>query len=197
MEEFIVLHSGNMGFKQGLENVIRAAARARADDRVRFVLQGDGNQRASLENFALRLNVPNVTFTPLVQADELPDVLAAADLLLVNQRREVRDMSLPAKLTSYLAAGRPVIAAVASDSETGREVAASGGGVLVEPDRPEALMSVIRHLAAQPCWRDALGAAGQAFASSELRPEATVDRIEQLLEISLNGGAAEHRVLGS
>lgn len=181
-DEFVVLHSGNMGFKQGLENVLRAAGRAAPGERIRFVLQGDGNQRASLQGIARELEVRNVSFAALVDAAMLPDVLAAADVLLLNQRREVRDMSLPAKLTSYFAVGRPVVAAVAPESDSAREVIASRGGIVVEPDQPEALLGAVRSLAARRAWGDQLGAAGRAYAEAELRPEATVDHMESLLE---------------
>ncbi len=180
-DEFVVLHSGNMGAKQGLENVLRAAAQAREDERIRFVLQGDGNQRRHLEGLARQLPASNVRFAPLVPSEELPDVLAAADVLLLNQLREVRDMSLPSKLTSYFAAGRPVVAAASADSGAGREISASGAGILVEPDQPDALLEALRQLAAQPRLRDALGERGLAYARRELQPGATAERMNAVL----------------
>lgn len=179
--DFVVLHSGNMGAKQGLENVLRAAAQAHPAEHIRFVLQGDGNQRVRLEALARQLPASNVTFPPLVPAEDLPDVLASADLLLLNQRPEVRDMSLPAKLACYFAVGRPVLAAVAPESEAGREVSASGGGLVVEPDQPAALLRATRELAAQPELRSRLGDRGLAYANRELRPEATLEQMEAVL----------------
>src|SRR5919197_2796194 len=149
-DEVGVVAAGKKGLKQGLENVLCAAALADSEDPFRFVLQGDGNQRSHLERLARDLGVRNVTFSSLVPADELPDVLAAADVLLLNQRREVRDMSLPGKLASYFSAGRPVLAAVAADSEAGREVVALGGGILGQPDDPQGLLRATREFAAKP-----------------------------------------------
>lgn len=189
-DEFIVLHSGNMGIKQGLENVLRAARLCDPNARIRFLLQGDGSQRARLEELARDLGVPNVTFLPLASTEDLPDMLAAADILLLNQLGEVRDMSLPTKLAGYLAAGVPVVAAVASDSETGREVERSGAGVLVEPDKPEALLQAVLDLASDEDRRRKLGAAGTAFADRELQPQGTLDQMEWLLERALVGGRA-------
>ena len=64
--------------------------------------------------------------------------MQASDVLLVNQRASVTNMSLPSKLTSYFASGRPVIAAVSADSETAWEIEASGAGLVVPPADPPA-----------------------------------------------------------
>ena len=70
-------------------------------------------------------------------------MLAAADVLLVNQRATVGDMSLASKLTSYFMAARPVIGAVAERSETARELARADAGELVSPENPQALADAI------------------------------------------------------
>lgn len=189
--EVVVLHSGNMGHKQALENVLEAADLARSDTRIRFVLQGDGNRRAHLEEMARRLALPNVTFLPLASNEEFANILVAADMLLVNQAGEVKDMSLPAKITSYFAVGVPVIAAVAAESETGREVAACGGGVVVAPEQPRALLDAVEKLAADPGLRARLGKAGRRFATTELRPETTASEFNRVLEGTLNSHLAD------
>ena len=146
-EDFVVLHAGNMGYKQALDNVLRAAALSARRRRLRFVLIGDGNQRAPLQRLARQLDVSNLEFLPLVPSADFDSLLAAADLLLVNQRGSVTDMSLPGKVTAYFAAGVPVIAAVAPESETAKEVERSGAGLVVSPDHPEALVAGIERLA--------------------------------------------------
>lgn len=138
-DEVVALHSGNMGFKQALDNVVAAARLAsRTAPQVRFVLMGDGNQRRSLQE--LGRDVSNLEFLPPASSDDFPDVLAAADVLLVNERASVLDMSLPSKLTSYFRAGMPVIAAVPGLGGTAREVARSKAGVVVEPEDAQALL---------------------------------------------------------
>ncbi|SCE21324.1 Glycosyltransferase involved in cell wall bisynthesis [Streptomyces sp. SolWspMP-sol7th] len=129
--ETVVVHSGNMGLKQGLEVLVESARR---DPAVRFVLMGDGNQRAHLEE--LGRGVPNLDFLPPADDADFMDVLAAADVLAVTQRASVLDMSVPSKLTSYFAAARPVIASVAAEGGTAHEVLRSGAGLLVAPRGP-------------------------------------------------------------
>ncbi|MFI6413823.1 glycosyltransferase family 4 protein [Streptomyces sp. NPDC050585] len=181
----VVLHSGNMGLKQGLEVLVGAA---RLDPGVRAVLMGDGNQREALGRLAA--GVPNVEFLPPVDDAEFPEVLAAADVLAVTQRASVLDMSVPSKLTSYFAAGRPVVASVAGGGGTAQEVRRSGAGVLVPPEDPAALLEAVRKLAADPSAADALGAAGPRHVAAHLGREAGLARYDALLDEVLAGVGA-------
>lgn len=179
-DEVVVLHAGNQGAKQGLENVV-AAARL-ADERglpVRFVLMGDGNMRADLERAAA--GVSRIDFV-----DSLPDAsffaaLTAADVLLVNELAGVREMCVPSKLTTYFAAARPVLAATDADSLTAQEVAQSGGGLRVDPGHPDALVDAALYLGRDPETASALGASGLAFRTSTLSMDGAVGSWESLL----------------
>jgi glycosyltransferase involved in cell wall biosynthesis len=181
----VLLHSGNMGLKQGLEVLVEAA---RLAPEVRVVLMGDGNQREQLR--ALAGGLPNLDFMPPAGDEEFADVLAAADVLVVTQRGSVRDMSLPSKLTSYFAAGRPVIAAVAADSGTAQEVANSGAGVVVPPESPGELLAAAAALLSDPARAAALASAGPAYAATHLTREAGLSRIDTLLTEALALAAA-------
>jgi colanic acid biosynthesis glycosyl transferase WcaI len=181
-EAVICLHAGNMGHKQGLANVVECARMAAGvDPRLLFVLMGDGSQRPFLVDLAQRYRLPNLRFVPIQPADLFSDALAAADVLLVNQRGAVTNMSLPGKLTSYFLAGRPVLAAVSADSETAREIHASGAGVVVAPDDPGLLLEALRGLAADAERRGRLGQAGMAYARAELTAGPALAGLEALL----------------
>ncbi|MFD4029933.1 glycosyltransferase [Streptomyces sp. NPDC058637] len=172
----VLLHSGNMGLKQGLD-VLVDLARLAPD--IRVVLMGDGNQRAGLRERAGEL--PNVDFLPPAGADEFTDVLAAADVLAVTQRASVLDMSVPSKLTSYFVSGRPVVASVADEGGTADEVRRSGAGVLVAPEDPAALLAAVRKFAQDPDAADALGAQGPRYVAHHLSREAGLARFDALL----------------
>jgi glycosyltransferase involved in cell wall biosynthesis len=179
----ICLHAGNMGYKQGLGNVVECARLAvQADPRLLFVLMGDGNQRPLLVNLAQRYRLPNIRFLPIQPAELFSSVLAAADMLLVNQRASVTNMSLPGKLTSYLASGRPVVAAVASESETAREIRDTGTGVLVPPAQPDRLLEAVRDLAGDRARQERFGAAGRRYAHTALSADQALAELEALVE---------------
>jgi colanic acid biosynthesis glycosyl transferase WcaI len=176
-DEIVVLHSGNMGLKQGLDNVVHAGSLASGSrPRVRFVLAGNGNQRARLE--VLATGVPELEIREGVEPAAFPDFLAAADVLLVNEREGVLEMSLPSKLTSYFAAGRPVVAATEAGSATADLIAASGGGVVVRPSDPQALLDAVLSMGTHGEAMDRLGKAGQLFALTQLNGESALAAYE-------------------
>ena len=177
-----------MGHKQGLENVLDAAALI-DDASVRIVLAGNGNAHDALVRRAKTLGVPNVTFLPPQPAGEFEAMLRAADVLLVNQRASVGEMSLASKLTSYFAAGRPVIGAVAAESETARELELAGGGVTVPPEDPAALAEVLAWARAHADETDALGARGSAYADAHLSIDSVMRGYDQLVEAVRTSGA--------
>jgi colanic acid biosynthesis glycosyl transferase WcaI len=176
----VLLHSGNMGLKQGLEVLVEAA---RLDPDLLVVLMGDGNQREKLRESAGGL--PNLQFAPPADDADFPDVLAAADVLAVTQRASVLDMSIPSKLTSYFAAGRPVLASVAAAGGTAAEVERSGAGLVVAPEDPRVLLDAVRALAGDPDRADALGACGPVYVRDHLSREAGLARIDALLAEAL------------
>lgn len=172
----VVLHSGNMGLKQGLE-VLVDAARLAPD--IRIVLMGDGNQRDAL--VARAAGLANLDFLPPAAAGEFTDILAAADVLAVTQRASVLDMSVPSKLTSYFVSGRPVIASVADGGGTAQEVQRSGAGLLVAPEDPAAVLAAVRKLVETPAAAGELGAQGPRYVARSLGREAGLARFDALL----------------
>jgi hypothetical protein len=187
-DSVVCLHAGNMGAKQGLDNIIECARAAADDPRLLFVLMGDGNQRESLLALARRTALPNLRFMPVQKDGPFASALGASDVLLLNQRGSVRDMSLPSKLTSYFAAGRPVVAAVASASEAAREISDSSGGIVVAPDDPRALLAGIRRVASDAAFAAYLGERGTTWARDALSKEAALRGYEQLMASVLAAG---------
>lgn len=172
-EETIALHAGNMGVKQGLENVVEAARLADAfNNHVRFVLLGDGNRREALH--VAGKGIRSLSFIKPLSDREYSEALRAADVLIVNERPELREMSVPSKLTSYFATGLPVVAATNSESATADEVRASGAGILVDPQRPSALLRGVERLRNNASEAERLGQAGPAYASTVLSEAAAI-----------------------
>lgn len=178
VDDVVVLHAGNMGAKQGLENVIEAAElSSRRGSRARFVLLGDGNQRRRLQ--ASYSEVDTLEFLPPVSEDEFPAALGAADVLLVNERPGVAQMAVPSKLTTYFRSGKPIVAATDSGGFTAMEVAASGAGICVPAGRPDLLLDEAIRLGTDLELALELGAKGQQYCAETLSATAALDRYEQ------------------
>ena len=200
-DETIVLHSGAMGKKQDLDNVIEAGRLA--DERgapVRFVLMGNGGERARLESAAE--GVRSVSFLNPLPSDQYQPALRAADALLVNEHAGLRDMAVPSKLTSYFSSGRPVIAATDPGSVTASEVTAANAGLRVAPAKPSELLAAALALREESERADAFGQNGQRYQQRVLSEAAAIDRFEILLtrvvrpESVLNAAEEASHLLG-
>ncbi|MDA9064628.1 glycosyltransferase WbuB [Pseudomonadales bacterium] len=113
----IVLYSGNIGEKQGLSMVLEAAALYVNRSDVQFVIVGNGVQREKLVGLSEKLKLTNVHFSNLVPYEDLPDLLAMADVHLVVQRKGAADVVLPSKLTSILSLGGHALITAEQDTE--------------------------------------------------------------------------------
>ncbi len=195
--EVVALHTGNMGLKQDLGNLISAARLAdQQDAQVRFVVMGNGSQRDALQRQAERDGVQRVQFVDAVPGELYLAALRAADVLLVNEAEGLRDMAVPSKLTSYFAAGRPVVAATDERSITASEVRAAGAGVQVAPGRPADLLAAVESIAADQDRSAEYGAHGAAYRARVLSEEGALDAFEVLLNrlrpASRGGSASNH-----
>lgn len=194
-DEIVVLHSGAMGHKQDLDNVL-AAARL-ADQRrstVRFVLMGNGGERARLETAAK--GIRSLTFLDPLPGEQYQAALRAADVLLVNEHVGLREMAVPSKLTSYFSSGRPVVAATDAGSVTAAEVAAAQAGLRVEPGDPVALLAVAEEIGSD-CERSAeLGRNGQRYQERVLSEDVAIDRFRALLCEVVHEAGSSRRLSG-
>jgi glycosyltransferase involved in cell wall biosynthesis len=194
--DFICLHAGSMGQKQGLDNLLEASHLLR-DTNIRLVLTGDGNDRERLTRRASELGPNGLSFLPVQPDGEFEAMLKAADVLLVNQREAVTEMALPSKLGSYFGSGRPVVAAVAANSSAAREVDAAQAGKVVGPGDPRLLADALLEMKDLPREaRERFGVNGLAYAARHLTPEAALhqyDRFLQGVASSRPGGRTRRR----
>lgn len=160
----VVLYSGNMGQKQGLEILGAAAAQLAASPNLVFVFCGNGPARATLD--ALCGKLPHCRFIDLQPQARLNDLLNLADIHVLPQRADAADLVMPSKLTGMFASGRAVIAMANPGTELFNVVAPRG--VVVAPGEADALAAAITKLAGDAEERARLGAAGRQFARAVL-----------------------------
>ena len=165
--EFVVIHTGNMGAKQDLENVVKAAEALGRNSVIKIYLIGHGNQENTLKQ--LCANQENISVMAAVSDEDYSALLSAADLLLVNERSTQMEMSLPSKLTSYLYSERPVIAAVPRGGATWKFL--EGVAELVDAGDPKKLATKIEELSKNQNRLDQLAKLGSEFAVKHLDPE--------------------------
>lgn len=150
-EKRVLLYAGNIGQKQGLEVVIEAAARLAARPELVFLIVGEGAGKPALLEMARARGLGNVVFAPLQSYEDLPALLASADVHLVIQKRGAADAVLPSKLTNILAVGGNAVITADPDTSLGLLCANFAGiAALVEPESVDALLSGIQVALAMP-----------------------------------------------
>jgi glycosyltransferase involved in cell wall biosynthesis len=156
----LVLYVGTHGISQGLPDVADAASRL-AGEPVHVAFVGEGADKIRLQRRVEELRLANVTMLPGVPHDEVPALLAAADICLVP----LRDVPLfatfiPSKMFEYLAARKAIVGAVAGEAA---KILAEAGAIVVPPGAPLALAEAISALAADPTRRTAMGERGRSY----------------------------------
>lgn len=182
-QKLVVLYSGNMGAKQGLESLAPLARAFAGDEHVHFLFCGDGAFRPMLEAEVAGLS--NVTLLPLQPAERLNELLNTADIHLLPQRAHAADLVMPSKLTGMLASGRPVLATADPGTQVAQVV--EGRGVVVPTGSPAELVDGLRALVADPVLRARLGSEARAYAVEHLGREQVLRRFEQELVDLVHG----------
>jgi putative colanic acid biosynthesis glycosyltransferase WcaI len=142
---FVLLHAGNLGF-YGAWNTLITAARKLANDGVGLVFVGGGALRAQLEITAA--GAENIRFFDYFPSNKIPSVLAAADAHIVTLKRGLEGAVVPSKMYGILAAGKPIVAVAARETDVVSLGAKQGFSVGADPDKPAELVGVIRSLMA-------------------------------------------------
>jgi len=155
--ELVIMYSGNMGLCQRLDDVLAAADRLRDRDDVLFVLIGDGASRASLEQTARRLALPNVRFLPYQPRQRLAESLSAADLHVIPLDPRITSCLMPSKLYPVLASGSPLLAVAPDDCELAELTRQHDIGTVIPPNEPEVLADRIRQIADHPWDLEEMG----------------------------------------
>lgn len=163
-DDCILLYAGLHGLAQGLEQIIECAERLRHNQHLKFVFVGDGPRKRDLINDCERRGLRNVLFLDPVTAAEMPQLLSAADVLLVPLLTYIPG-AVPSKLYEAMAAGRPVL--LMASSEAADVVKRSNAGVALEPGDLDGFVAAAERLQSDPGLRRQLGANGRNTAEQE------------------------------
>ena len=158
-DRVVVMYAGNLGFSQSVDLLIDSAAALSDDPDVVFVVNGGGAAREHLIDRARGLD--NVVFAPMQPKERLPEVLAAGDLHTILLKEGLGRSSVPSKLYSILAAGRPCVASIDPGTEVTKVLHESGSGESVAPGDAEALTKTIRRMVSDPAERALTGERGR------------------------------------
>lgn len=108
-----LMFAGNIGKAQSVETIIRAAALLKDNPKYKFHIVGSGSELDNVKKLADELKTDNVIFYGQRPLSEMPELYKIADAMLVTlEDKPYANMTIPGKVQSYMAAGKPIIGAI-------------------------------------------------------------------------------------
>ena len=173
-----IVYAGLLGYPQGLETLVEAAAKLPTAE---FVFAGTGVERNKLEGLSQSLGLDNVSFTGYLSFPDLMQLYKEADILVAQLRKSPEfKVVQPSKLWEYMATAKPVV--YAGEGEIVDILNTHKIALTVPPENPEALAEAIGKLIANPEEARALGLRGFDFVKEQRNREALLEKLEKHLE---------------
>lgn len=191
-EGFRLMFAGNIGSAQDFETIINAAELLKECRKIRWIVIGDGRMRSWCENEVARRGLQeHLHFLGRFPLEAMPAFFAAADALLVTLKKEpIFALTIPSKIQSYLACGRPVVAAL--DGEGARIIDEAGAGYSCPAGDPDALAAaVLKMYRTSESERAAMGVRGRSYYREHFDRTMLIDRLEGWMREMADGRGSQ------
>jgi colanic acid biosynthesis glycosyl transferase WcaI len=177
-----VLYSGNLGRKQGLDQIIALAEELRARTDVDIVVRGEGGEADRLGAEIVARGLTNIRLGKLLPPGNLAEALASGDIHLVPQNPDAADFAVPSKVYNIMAAGRPFVATAREQTSLWRLCEDSEAFLCVPPNHPRAFADAVLRLAEDAQLRATLGARGRSYVERYQRKSDVLTRLLSLID---------------
>lgn len=180
---FRVMFAGNIGAAQDFPGILAAAERLKSDGGIHWIILGDGRMREWVEREVHRRGLAATVHLPgSYPLESMPGYFREADVMLVTLKRDpIFALTIPGKLQSYLACGRPVLGML--DGEGARVIEESGAGLACGAEQPEALARLVLALhGMDKSGREAMGRRGRAYYEANFAREHLLRRLESWMD---------------
>lgn len=182
VDKYVVLYAGNIGMTQSFDTITEVLRRLTDVPEIHFLIVGDGARRSYVEAQIAEKKLKNVTLLPYQPRHVVPDIYATGDVSLVPLMAGTAKTTIPSKIYTIMASGRPALVSVDLDSELVSIVEGSKCGLAVPPDDAEALENGIRQMFAQRDTFHEYGMNGRRYIEQHFSRQAVNDQFDQLLQ---------------
>lgn len=183
---FCLVFAGNLGTAQSVETLVEVAEKLRHLSELRIVLVGSGSMLGWIETQKKTRALDNLILAGRFAATEMPHFFSRAEGLLVTlKQNEAFSYTIPSKVQAYLAAGRPIIAAL--DGEGARVIQEAGAGLTTAAQDADGMANCIEQLFRMTSdERESLGRAGRAYYLEHFEMERQSQRLVEILSSRIN-----------
>ncbi len=174
-----VLYAGNVGPATDVEVIVKAAVRLKDHDKIHFHIVGDGLNLPACKEIAEKAGLRNITFHGSHPVSEMVKYYSLADAFLITMKdNQVVNYTLPAKMQSYMLAGKPVIGAV--NGETQRVIRECGCGYCADAGDDEKLAEYILTASEDEYDEKKMGEKAKAYYQAHFDKEKLLDQLEEM-----------------
>ena len=179
---FVALYAGTMGLASGSDVLVDVAKHLETRTQILILCIGEGLLKKKMMRDATRAKLRNIRFEPFQPRRRLAEVHAAANAMLLTLSKDSQDASVPSKMVTYLAAGRPIVCAVQARSAISQQLEAAQAGVRTPPGDPDSIARAITLLAERPTEARQLGENGRKYFEKHLTFDRACRQFHEVLE---------------
>ena len=174
---FNIVFAGNIGNNQSIETIISTAEKIIDHPGIRIVMIGSGSRSEYLKEEVKKRGLSNLIIAGRYPSDMMPTIFASSHGLLVSlAKRDSLSWTVPSKIQAYLAAGKPIVAAL--DGEGAAIVRESGAGFVCPTEDAQSLAACILKLyEMSDCERNEMGVKGRLYAEEHYHPTKIVKQL--------------------
>lgn len=188
-----LIYSGTLGTKHNPESLVSLAEHFRDRSNVRIIVISEGSGRRYLQERKAETGLENLVLMPYQPYEQLPQVMAAADVLLALLEASAGAFSVPGKVLSHLCAQRPTVAAVPMVNRAAKVIEESGGGIAVPVGDDQLFVGAVQRLVDDENLRLEMGRRAREYAETAFDIRTIGKRFEVLLESACHIHAARRR----
>ncbi len=183
-DKIVVLYTGTLGLKHD-PMLLLDLARAGEKHAVHVVVASQGTAANWLARQAHELSIGNLTLVPFQPIELYPELLGTGDVLVALIGEEASAFSVPSKILSYLAAGKPIVASIAEDNDAAEMIKEAGAGFVTAPNDTADFIDKVLTLTSDAAMADKMGQSGLRFANSHFDIGDITDRFESVFDAAL------------
>ncbi len=187
IDKYVVFYAGNIGLTQGTEIIVRVAEILEHDKNIVILVIGDGAGRSNLEKAISNTKLTNILLLSFQPYERILDTYATADVCISPMRAGFSYDTVPSKIYTAMAAGRPVIAACEPDSETAILIKESGGGVIVTPESAEEMAEAVIRFRKNKDIAIKMGKNGRQWIVDHYSKSIVIDTYDQVIRRAVYG----------